>query len=111
MYARRISEQLARGYEFHILFLSLASPTLAVDRVAERIRLGGHSVPEHVIRRRFLRGLENFFQLYRPLATTWNFYDNSTDNGPRLIARGGIDLEVSVLDADIWTPLQSRHGR
>lgn len=110
-YARWISEQIERDYEFHIIFLSLASPDLAVNRVAERIRLGGHSVPETVIRRRFRRGLDNFFQKYCPLATTWNFYDNSMKDGPRLIARGGMDVKTILLEPDIWMPIQERYRR
>ena len=40
------------GYRVDIVFLWLRSAGLAVDRVAERVRLGGHDVPEHIVRRR-----------------------------------------------------------
>jgi hypothetical protein len=51
----------ATGYRAHLAFLSLPDPDLAVARVAERVRQGGHDVPEHVVRRRFITGLKNFF--------------------------------------------------
>jgi predicted ABC-type ATPase len=66
------------GYHVHLAFLSLSGPDLAVARVAERVRQGGHDVPEPVVRRRFVTGLKNLFSLYQPLADTWQTFDNST---------------------------------
>jgi len=48
------------GYRIKLFFLKLADPELAIARVHQRVREGGHSVPEEVIRRRFERGLINF---------------------------------------------------
>src|SRR5712692_3230128 len=56
-----LSALRAAGYRVHLAFLSLPSSDLAVARVAERRRQGGHDVPELVIRRRFGAGLRNFF--------------------------------------------------
>src|SRR5688572_20830457 len=55
-----LQELRASGYTAHLAFLSLPSPDLAVARVAERVRQGGHHVPENVVRRRYLAGLKNF---------------------------------------------------
>ena len=51
----------ASGYRAHLVFLSLPSVELALLRVAERVRLGGHDVPPEVVRRRFQAGIRNFF--------------------------------------------------
>lgn len=48
------------GYRVHLAFLSLPSIELALARVQERVRLGGHDVPETVVRRRYVAGLHNF---------------------------------------------------
>lgn len=58
-----------------------------VARVAERVRRGGHSVPEAVVRRRFVAGRKNFERIYKRLVDEWRLYDNS---GPRpiLVDRG-----------------------
>ena len=40
------------GYSFQLIFLWLRSPELAINRVQERVRSGGHDVPEKIIRRR-----------------------------------------------------------
>lgn len=76
-FAPWISELKKKGYFFHLTFLLLDSADLAVSRVAERVKLGGHSVPEETIRRRFTAGIKNFFELYEPLADSWQMYDNT----------------------------------
>ncbi len=60
-------------------FLWLPSPEIAVARVAERVRQGGHSVPEETIRRRFYAGIDNFERLYKPIVSRWIQYDNAGD--------------------------------
>jgi predicted ABC-type ATPase len=49
-YARAIPDWRASGYRVTLHFLSLASPEIAIARVAERVRQGGHAIPDHVIR-------------------------------------------------------------
>ena len=93
--------RLADGYAVHLVFLWLASAELALARVAQRVELGGHSVPDDVVRRRYASRLRNFFELYRPIVTTWQVYDNSDLRGPRLIAMGEGDT-TQVLQADLW---------
>ncbi len=90
------------GYLIHVVFLWLSSPELAVLRVRERVRAGGHDVPEETIRRRYGRGTRNFFELYRPLADAWRVYDNSELSGPRLIARGKQGNPEEILDEERW---------
>ena len=90
------------GYRVHLLFLWLSDAETAVARVRERVRAGGHDVPEETIRRRYDRGLQNLFGLYQLLATTWRLYDNSREVGPRLVASGGRRLQVRVRDASTW---------
>jgi predicted ABC-type ATPase len=96
--------RLADGYAAHLVFLWLASPELALARVARRVELGGHSVPDDVVRRRYAAGLRNFFGLYRPIVSTWQVYDNSDLPGPQLIAMGEGDT-TQVLQADLWASI------
>jgi predicted ABC-type ATPase len=49
--------RLADGYDVHLVFLWLASPELALARVARRVELGGHSVPDDVVGRHYGAGL------------------------------------------------------
>lgn len=75
-----------KDYLFHLTFLMLKDPDLAVLRVVERVKMGGHFVPKDTIHRRFHAGLKNFFNLYLPLADSWQMYDNSEVGNPTLIA-------------------------
>lgn len=70
----------AVGYKTHLLFLSLPSEEIAIQRVASRVNLGGHDIPQPVVVRRFHAGLANFFQRYMPLVSTWKIYDNTTSS-------------------------------
>ena len=76
-YARHIPRWRKAGYHVKLVFLSLPSADLAVGRVAARVRQGGHSVPEPVIRRRFDAGLKNFHQVYKMLVNGWMLYDSA----------------------------------
>jgi predicted ABC-type ATPase len=76
-FAKSITRWQRKGYYVTLLFLSLPSPQIAVERVAQRVRQGGHDVPESVVRRRFTAGLRNFKGQYRDLVDMWAFYDNS----------------------------------
>ena len=97
-----ISRLAQQGYEFHLLFLWLNTVELAIQRVAERVHGGGHSVSEDIIRRRYRRGLENLSQLYLPIADTWVVYDNSGAGSPLLIASGEKERTSTVVLPDTW---------
>lgn len=98
------------GYAFHLVFLWLPNEAFAVRRVAERVRMGGHDVPEATIRRRYRGGIRNFFRLYRPLADTWFFYDNSGAGEPRLLAYGEREQNLVVNDPVIWHNIAENYG-
>ena len=76
-YVDRLRRWKAQGYRIEIVFLRLATPRLALKRIAMRVAQGGHDVPRADVLRRFARGRENFDKLYRPLADAWAVYDNS----------------------------------
>ena len=59
-YLRKIRRWRSDGYVVSLLFLSLPSAEHAVARVRQRVALGGHDIPDDVIRRRFRSGLDNF---------------------------------------------------
>ena len=84
--------------------------TLAVARVAQRVRLGGHDVPDATVRRRYDVGLRNFFALYCPLASTWRFYDNTTWSRPRLVAHCTGRTGPDVIDAGTWNDIKARYA-
>lgn len=68
----------AQGYKVHIFYVALPTAELAVNRVALRVKLGGHNIPQSDVERRFLRSLNNLFELYLPLADRWTVLDNAS---------------------------------
>jgi predicted ABC-type ATPase len=56
------------GYRIEIVSLRVASPRLALRRMAARVRQGGHDVPKADVVRRFDRGRRNFLTIYQRLA-------------------------------------------
>jgi predicted ABC-type ATPase len=87
-YERRLKRLKRLGYRIQIVFLRVASPRLALRRIAARVRQGGHDVPKADVIRRFNRGWANFVSIYETLADAWVVYENSgkiareIDSGP-----------------------------
>jgi predicted ABC-type ATPase len=101
-YAPWLGRLRASGYRAHIVFLALPSAELAIARVAERVRAGGHDVAEEVIRRRFAAGLGNLLSLYDRAVDSWEVLDNSSVSGPRVLARRRAGKRPEFLDRAAW---------
>lgn len=97
------------GYQVQLVFLWLPSAEMAVERVADRVRRGGHAIPQETIRRRYTAGLANLVDLYLPLADTWEVIDNKHWREQKVIAAGGTLLVTEVIQPNIWASIQ-RHG-
>ena len=99
-----------QGYQFHLIFLWLQSPELAISRVKERVKLGGHHIPTETIKRRYEAGLRNFFNLYTPLTDSWQLYNNSDAKIPSLIASQKGNTELIISNQATWqTLLETYH--
>ena len=92
-YVKFIERAQAKGYFVTLLYFWLPTPEQAIERVATRVREGGHNIPSDVIRRRYANGIKNLTALYIPLCNYWAIYDNSSaDEQIRIIALGGKDI-------------------
>jgi predicted ABC-type ATPase len=96
-----------KGYHFSLVYFWLQNEELAIERVAERVRLGGHNVPPETIRRRYKSSIRNFFSLYQSLADNWCIYDNSEANNPKLIANGKLKDIVKINLEHQWKLFES----
>lgn len=86
-YARLIPEWQKKGYMVKLYFLKLPDQEFAIARVKQRVKEGGHNVPEDVVRRRFKTGWNHFETLYKNLVDEWALYDNAGEE-PVLINEG-----------------------
>lgn len=62
-YARWLRDCQAEGFKVLVLFLSLPDSQQAINRVADRVRLGGHHVPAATVERRYERGLKKLLHV------------------------------------------------
>ncbi|MDD6253601.1 MAG: zeta toxin family protein [Candidatus Cryptobacteroides sp.] len=88
------------GYTVTVLYFWLSSPDLAVERVKARVAAGGHNIPEATIRRRYVVGLQYFFEDYIPLADRWILADNS-EIPFKVVAEGWKDRMI-IKDSDTY---------
>jgi predicted ABC-type ATPase len=106
-YAPWLKELHHSGYKVHLIFLWLPSADAAVARVADRVRAGGHHVPEETIRRRYKAGLKNLMQLYIPLADSWQVVDNSLKEFALPVATGGQKGVAQISEPLTWQSIQA----
>lgn len=105
----RISAMREAGYVFHLVYVWLPSPEMSIQRVAARVRAGGHHIPEDVIRRRYPRSLENLFNVFIPIADAWVMLNNSHRDRPTPIAERDVGGPLRVYDEALWDDLRKRY--
>lgn len=101
----RIEALQNAGYFLHLTYVWLPSADMAVQRGAARVRAGGHAIPEPVIRRRYERGPDNFFNLYKPIADAWQMIDNSWPDTRRQIASRDANGPMRIENSELWQRL------
>ncbi len=96
-----------RRYYVVLFFLWLPSAEMAIERVADRVRAGGHNIPEDVIRRRYQRGISNFLSTYEAIVDEWRVFNSSTVSPLQTIAKGSMLKGKTVLIPDIWQSINA----
>lgn len=77
------------------------SPDFAKQRVAKRVRQGGHNIPNETVERRYYRGISNLINLYIPVVDNWIVIDNM-EIQPNIIAKGSEKGDKMILNSDLW---------
>jgi len=103
-FRRIVAELKAAGYSVTLIFVFLDSADACVARIRERVRKGGHDVPEADIRRRYIRSINNFWHLYRLGADRWHLLYNSVMQAQE-VAIGEGD-EVVIQDENLYELFQ-----
>src|SRR5690606_23891643 len=75
-YVSLIKEAKEFGYHITLVYFWLDSPEYAIKRVAKRVSEGGHNIPDHVINRRYYRGIQNLIHLYVSVCDKWMILNN-----------------------------------
>lgn len=69
------------GLDVRVWYAGLATAELHISRVRQRARLGGHDIPEEMIRRRYENSPRNLIRLM-PILASLRVYDNSAPGDP-----------------------------
>ena len=111
-YIKLFRKMKQHGYELHMFFLWLPTVKLALARVADRVRKGGHDILEQDVRRRFARGLKNLFNAYSSLFDTWSVFDNSTGSPEQIfrVERGEITVHNKTKYGKVSKQAGSKNG-
>ncbi len=99
-YVTMIHKARASGYKVSLIYIWLNSPQLAIQRVAERVRNGGHNIPTDVIERRYFRGIKNLFELFMPICDVWLVADNSDNQLTQIAINSG--FENLIENEELW---------
>ena len=105
-YINLVRKAQPQGYNVKVLFFWLNSPELALQRVSERVAKGGHNIQEHIIRRRYVAGISNFFRLFMEEVDYWDIYDNS-EYPRKQVACGGRNAKTLIFEDSIFKQIQS----
>ena len=103
-YVSLINDARNRGYTVTLLFFWLYSSGEAIMRVADRVKNGGHHIPDDVVVRRYKRGIGNFHSLYKNIVDAWLVFDGSGDT-PGLIATGDQGFDDTIINPELWAKI------
>ncbi len=84
MYLKLIDRLRGDNWRVELIFLALPSVESSIERVAERVTLGGHNIPTRDIVRRFPRSLNLLLNHYSYVVDICTCYMNDKDK-PELI--------------------------
>lgn len=96
------------GYKIIFVYVVLASVEQNIARVRQRVALGGHDVPEDIIRRRYYRSLSNVDSVCKK-SDEWKIYDNS-NNKYELIVQG-IGEKINVINNPRYKEFIENRGK
>jgi predicted ABC-type ATPase len=81
-----MKEARQAGMSPALLYFSVRTPEICLQRIARRVAEGGHDVAEEIVRRRFVRSHQNL-PAYTAAADLWRVYEGSGAK-PCLAAEG-----------------------
>ena len=107
-YLTLFEKAMKLGYDIRLYYIYLNSVELSLNRIAERVREGGHNVPREDVLRRYDRSLQNLFELYLPMADEWQIIDNSSQIFKPIASL--TPTERIVFDKNMYEELRRKYG-
>ena len=108
-YVGLVKRAREKGYRTHLYYFWLESAEASFRRVQQRVKEGSmnaerdnHSIPEDIIKERYPKSVDNFFNLYIPIVDNWHLLDNNL----------GMALPIAdtheVYDPTMWDIIRRR---
>ncbi|MCQ2268616.1 MAG: zeta toxin family protein [Bacteroidaceae bacterium] len=104
-YSKLIEKAKSNGFQIQLLFFWLPTPEHAIERVAQRVKEGGHNIPIEVIRRRYQAGIENLFHIYMPIVDSWMLIENQSC--PRIIVADGSINTENIYNVELFNTIKN----
>lgn len=99
-YHERVLNRAKREkYEIVFIYIFLDSVEQNLARIRQRVKLGGHDVPEVDVRRRYKRSLHNFWKV-QGFVNQWELYYNG-ENSYEPVSRGCGDI-IEIMDDALY---------
>lgn len=105
-YKSKIIEAKKKGYQIKLIFFWLENVDLAMERVRVRVSEGGHNIPIDTIKRRYISGIKNLFEVYLPIVDEIIVYDNSRGT-PIIIFEKTFDQKINIYDQNKFNQLKN----
>lgn len=65
-----------KGYKVHLFYVGVNSPEIAKERIAGRVKKGGHDIPNETVEKRYYESIDNL-KIILPKVDLAEIYDNS----------------------------------
>jgi predicted ABC-type ATPase len=108
-YKSKVINAQEKKYTVTLLFFWLQNVDLAIERVKTRVIEGGHNIETEVIKRRYINGIKNLFEIYIPIVDEVMIFDNSYGK-PELIAEKTLETEIAILNEIKFDKLKKQYN-
>lgn len=89
-----LAEMIKDGYTVTGIFLWIDNPKICIERIKVRVQKGGHHVNDEDVKRRFYRGMKNFWMIYRRMINEWAIIDSTSDEWSEIAVGNKSDYKV-----------------
>jgi len=105
-YKHKIADAKNKGFHVILLFFWLENVELAIERVRSRVAEGGHNIEKDVIKRRYINGIKNLFEIYLPIVDEAMIFDNSQTTF-EVIAEKRINSELEIYNLNKFNKIKN----
>lgn len=97
---RIISRAKQQNYKIILIYTFLKNCSICIERVKNRVKNGGHNVPEKDIIRRYYKSLIKFWNEYKNNVDEWTLFYNGFEYAP-IIVSYGIKNDYVIMNTEL----------